>query len=406
MPAMPWSGWHEAAEGEGMSDRMEVPPPGTTADRRAGRVFARPGTLHFAGRRPVGRRGRAKIPPCHRPLPLSRSLSFRTGAAGCGSQPANLTIVCSADFPPQPVDLAALPFSAQGEAELRRGTVAGGAPATGAGGVLLASTDNPRDRWLHEEMRKLFATVTRRESPRAGLCCPSRPAAEAGQELPLRVRLSRPRPFDSCRQPAGGLLPSRSRPGHGNSWRPWKLPGRLPVGHRLRQRYAIVGGCLPGRGRARCGRRFARPGRGVRRLGAAETAGERRGQARRTGRTANQRASMSLWQIRRTMPAFASPGSSWKPAGRPCDRAAGSSSSPSGPSGTPSTCRSGSTRWRWSGRRTIGSLAGGGEVSADGRPADIAAQACPTLRRTPDINPGNRTLRHRFVIDLRPDARS
>ena len=32
------------------------------------------------------------------------------------------------------------------------------------GGTLLASTDNPRDRWLHEEMRTLFATVTRRES--------------------------------------------------------------------------------------------------------------------------------------------------------------------------------------------------------------------------------------------------
>ena len=32
----------------------------------------------------------------------------------------NLTLGCSSDFPPQTVDLAALPFSAQGEAELTR----------------------------------------------------------------------------------------------------------------------------------------------------------------------------------------------------------------------------------------------------------------------------------------------
>jgi 16S rRNA (guanine1207-N2)-methyltransferase len=82
------------------------------------------------------------------------------------NDPANLTFVCSSDFPPQSVDLVGLPLSAQGEAELTRELLQEAHQRLVGGGVLLASTDNPRDRWLHEEMRGLFATVTRRESPR------------------------------------------------------------------------------------------------------------------------------------------------------------------------------------------------------------------------------------------------
>ncbi len=78
---------------------------------------------------------------------------------------ANLTIGCSSDFPPQTVDLAALPFSQRGEAELTRELLQEAHRRLESGGFLLASTDNPHDRWLHEEMRTLFATVTRRASP-------------------------------------------------------------------------------------------------------------------------------------------------------------------------------------------------------------------------------------------------
>ena len=77
----------------------------------------------------------------------------------------NLALGCSSDFPPQSVDLAALPLSAQGDAELTRDLLQEAHQRLKTGGVLLASTDNPHDRWLHEEMRTLFATVTRRESP-------------------------------------------------------------------------------------------------------------------------------------------------------------------------------------------------------------------------------------------------
>ncbi len=81
-----------------------------------------------------------------------------------GNALPNLTLGCSSDFPPQPVDLAALPLSTQGEAELTRELLQEAHQRLETGGVLIASTDNPHDRWLHEEIRKLFAKVTRRES--------------------------------------------------------------------------------------------------------------------------------------------------------------------------------------------------------------------------------------------------
>ena len=108
----------------------------------------------------------AKVRSCDRLLPLPRSLPSRKGTTTRGDGLANLTLGCSSDFPPQSVDLAALPLSTQGEAELTRELLQSGASSGWPpGGVLSASTDNPRDRWLHEEMRTLFATVTRRESP-------------------------------------------------------------------------------------------------------------------------------------------------------------------------------------------------------------------------------------------------
>ena len=82
-----------------------------------------------------------------------------------GNDLANLEIGCSSDLPPQTVDLAALPLSAQGDAELTRELLQEAHQRLKAGGNFIASTDNPRDRWLHEELRKLFAAVTRRETP-------------------------------------------------------------------------------------------------------------------------------------------------------------------------------------------------------------------------------------------------
>jgi 16S rRNA G1207 methylase RsmC len=86
-----------------------------------------------------------------------------------GDNLINLAVGCSPDFPPQEFDLAALPLSAQGEAELTREMLQEAYLRLEVGGTLIASTDNPGDRWLHGEMRKLFSTVTRRESPRGAL---------------------------------------------------------------------------------------------------------------------------------------------------------------------------------------------------------------------------------------------
>ncbi len=82
-----------------------------------------------------------------------------------GNASPNLTLGCSADFPMQPFDFAALPLSAQGEAELTREWLQDAHQRLETGGTLITSTDNPRDRWLHEEMRKLFPTVSRRATP-------------------------------------------------------------------------------------------------------------------------------------------------------------------------------------------------------------------------------------------------
>ena len=75
----------------------------------------------------------------------------------------NLAMVCSPDFPHDKIELAALPLSAQGEAELTRELLQEAHDRLALGGLLLASTDNPRDRWLHGELDTLFGSVSRRE---------------------------------------------------------------------------------------------------------------------------------------------------------------------------------------------------------------------------------------------------
>jgi 16S rRNA (guanine1207-N2)-methyltransferase len=98
---------------------------------------------------------------CHY-LDLYRANLTREHLAG---DPGNLTIDCSADFPPDKVELAALPMSAQGEAELTRELLEEVHDRLHVGGILMTSTGNPRDRWLHGEMQTLFDSVTRREHP-------------------------------------------------------------------------------------------------------------------------------------------------------------------------------------------------------------------------------------------------
>ncbi len=77
--------------------------------------------------------------------------------------PLNLCLECAADFPEGPFDAFVLPVSAAGEAELVRDCLQSGHQRLREGGTFFASTDNRSDVWLHGELRKMFAKVTRRE---------------------------------------------------------------------------------------------------------------------------------------------------------------------------------------------------------------------------------------------------
>jgi 16S rRNA (guanine1207-N2)-methyltransferase len=58
-------------------------------------------------------------------------------------------------------DLAALPVSMTGDAELTRELLQQAHERLAIGGRMITATDNPRDTWLHDELRSLFAKVTR-----------------------------------------------------------------------------------------------------------------------------------------------------------------------------------------------------------------------------------------------------
>lgn len=68
---------------------------------------------------------------------------------------------CSADLPAGPFDLAAIPVSRFGEAELTRDILQDAYERLSDGGLLVTAVDNRNDTWLHAEMTKLFAKVTR-----------------------------------------------------------------------------------------------------------------------------------------------------------------------------------------------------------------------------------------------------
>ena len=76
--------------------------------------------------------------------------------------PQNLRIECVADFAADDVDVVALPFFANGEAELTRDLLQAGHERLRAGGKLYASTNNAKDSWLGEQLQKLFRKLERR----------------------------------------------------------------------------------------------------------------------------------------------------------------------------------------------------------------------------------------------------
>lgn len=77
------------------------------------------------------------------------------------ARPDKLQLICEADFSLHDVELAALPLSAQGDGELARDQLQQANLALGDGGLLLASTDNPDDRWLGEVLEAFNGRIRR-----------------------------------------------------------------------------------------------------------------------------------------------------------------------------------------------------------------------------------------------------
>jgi 16S rRNA (guanine1207-N2)-methyltransferase len=74
--------------------------------------------------------------------------------------PANLRLACQPDLPEEVVELAVMPFSRGGEAELARELLQQACLRLTVGATLVAAVDNPKDRWLREKVRELFAKVS------------------------------------------------------------------------------------------------------------------------------------------------------------------------------------------------------------------------------------------------------
>ena len=94
-----------------------------------------------------------------------------------GDELPGLSIVCAADFPEGEFDAVVFPLTRGGDAELVRDQLQAGHESLRLGGRLLAAVDNATDKWLHEELRKLFPRVTREPSARGVLYSATRTEA-------------------------------------------------------------------------------------------------------------------------------------------------------------------------------------------------------------------------------------
>jgi 16S rRNA G1207 methylase RsmC len=72
---------------------------------------------------------------------------------------ANLSIECLVDWPERACDLAMVPLSMRGETELSRDLLQSAYCRLSVGGWLIASVDNPKDTWLHDQMKVFDKSV-------------------------------------------------------------------------------------------------------------------------------------------------------------------------------------------------------------------------------------------------------
>ena len=79
--------------------------------------------------------------------------------AAWAAQPPGLTAACVADMPPGPYDLAVVPLSKEGEGELARDILQAALVNLASGGHLVTAIDNPRDKWLREQLAETGEAV-------------------------------------------------------------------------------------------------------------------------------------------------------------------------------------------------------------------------------------------------------
>jgi 16S rRNA (guanine1207-N2)-methyltransferase len=104
---------------------------------------------------------------CHTPSFHVRILTYRANLAleYWHDRPPNLRIDCAADLPDDEADVVALPFSSGGEAELTRDLIQAGHQRLKPDGKMYATTENRKDTWLGEQLRKVFRKLERRMFP-------------------------------------------------------------------------------------------------------------------------------------------------------------------------------------------------------------------------------------------------
>jgi 16S rRNA G1207 methylase RsmC len=77
--------------------------------------------------------------------------------AAAASEPRpNLLLELTADAPPDQVDVAVIPLSRRGEAELARDVLQSACQRLALGGTLVTAVDNPTDRWVREQLGAWF----------------------------------------------------------------------------------------------------------------------------------------------------------------------------------------------------------------------------------------------------------
>ena len=91
---------------------------------------------------------------------LDQYLAQDTIEYHAGKHP-RLQIVCDTDLPERKVDLAVIPISRGGEAELTREILHQMHARLYRGGTLLTAVDNPQDTWLYHELEKIFRSIQR-----------------------------------------------------------------------------------------------------------------------------------------------------------------------------------------------------------------------------------------------------